>query len=434
MLLLLLSVSCLTLHLWSQDVALFSRIDAPSGVAAAPGKLLVTEYCGDRRHILNVDEQGNPSIFATLPPTGGGCSEIYLAISPGFGGFQPNYVYVSYGQTILEVTPDGIGVKTFATIPSLQNTHSGLTFDHVGSFGYGLLVTGYNGEIWQLDASGNTSLLALAPKHIEGPAVAPETFGRFGRQLLVGAEDANAVLAISHAGDVSYVGAWFSAENVNFIPDKVCEFGESGGAYFASVFPALNGDQGLIKLPASAFAGLEGSALVAGEKDSGIGLFTPKWNTIATSTFLNNVGTHEGAAMVDCSVPLEVQIKIVNKHRDNQDDDGDHIKLAILSTRSFDAPSRIVPDTLTFGLTGNEHSFDNCKKRVRDVNGDGFNDLVCTFDSDDAGELQLGAPVNLKGWTKDGLRISGSAVLQVSSARGHNQYHRHRHKKDDSEL
>src|SRR5438105_2403459 len=68
----------------------FSAIDAPSGVAAAPGKLLVTEYCGERRHLLKVDDNGNWTIFASLPLTVhlGGCSEIYLAIAPGLGGFK----------------------------------------------------------------------------------------------------------------------------------------------------------------------------------------------------------------------------------------------------------------------------------------------------------------------------------------------------------
>jgi Tol biopolymer transport system component len=55
------------------------------------------------------------------------------------------------------------------------------------------------------------------------------------------------------------------------------------------------------------------------------------------------------------------------------------LQVAVLSTRTFDAPSSVDASTLTFGRTGAESSRAACSKTFRDVNGDGLPDLVCRF-------------------------------------------------------
>ena len=55
------------------------------------------------------------------------------------------------------------------------------------------------------------------------------------------------------------------------------------------------------------------------------------------------------------------------------------IPVAILSTEGFDAPNQIVPNSLTFGATGDEASLAFCNPKGKDINGDGSEDLVCHF-------------------------------------------------------
>lgn len=53
--------------------------------------------------------------------------------------------------------------------------------------------------------------------------------------------------------------------------------------------------------------------------------------------------------------------------------------IAILSDRQFDAVTGIDALFLTFGPTGTERSITSCEKDGRDVNNDGFPDLICHF-------------------------------------------------------
>lgn len=54
-------------------------------------------------------------------------------------------------------------------------------------------------------------------------------------------------------------------------------------------------------------------------------------------------------------------------------------KVAILSTRTFDATKAVVQASITFGRTGAENSLTSCSKTFKDVNGDGLPDLTCRF-------------------------------------------------------
>ena len=56
------------------------------------------------------------------------------------------------------------------------------------------------------------------------------------------------------------------------------------------------------------------------------------------------------------------------------------VKVAILSSEEFDAGSQVDQESLTFGRTGYEPSLKRCRKRLRDVNRDGLDDLICAAD------------------------------------------------------
>jgi len=278
----------------------FASVNAPIGVAATPQKLLVSRpFSGTPREILSIDSTGATSVFATLPATGS--LEQYLAISPGLGGFPANYVYVTQAQTIHQITPDGSTISTFATIPSLASSvNVGITFDHIGSFGFDMLVTGTNGQVWRVNSSGSATLVGTVPAWIEGPDVAPLSFAPYGGHVLVAAEQVSTVYAVSPTGTVSTVASWPNPDGVAFVPSNVCTFGTSGGAFFTAIYPTH-----ITKFPASDFTGLAGRALVMSEFGGGIGLLTSDGTSVTVSTFQTSIGEHEGSSFVrgDCAAP-----------------------------------------------------------------------------------------------------------------------------------
>ena len=77
----------------------------PTGVAAAPDLLLVSEYCS--QNIDTVACNGAVTLFATLPGFGS-CQEKYLTIAPSQSGppnntFTPRDVFVTQGPNLFKI-------------------------------------------------------------------------------------------------------------------------------------------------------------------------------------------------------------------------------------------------------------------------------------------------------------------------------------------
>jgi hypothetical protein len=213
----------------------FAAFDSPIAVAYAPHHILVTNYC-DPHGIYSLDHQGNVSLFAPLPDQGG-CVEVYLTVSPGgIPNWPANRIYANGATgTIYEITPGRV-VTTFSQLPACALTHNAVTFDDQGLFGHVLLATCSTGEIYTVARDGTPTLLATIPDLIEGPDVAPLSFGTYGGDLFVTSEVTGNVYAVSPAGVVTLVATWPGAEGINFIPTNVCHFG-SAGSYFRANFP-----------------------------------------------------------------------------------------------------------------------------------------------------------------------------------------------------
>ncbi|MDR7522096.1 MAG: hypothetical protein QN168_06500 [Armatimonadota bacterium] len=378
----------------------FSSVAAPVGVAATPGRLLVTTpFCGNPRQVLSIDSTGAARVFATLSPRDGGCFEEYIAVAapadptrPGFpsptrGGFPSNYAYVTQGQNVVQIALDGT-VSPFAVIPACEPSRNGITFDDAGLFGYNMIVACANGKIYRVTAAGVTSLitdvadrLGLKSVRIENPDVAPMAFAPYGGHLFVAAELLGKVLAISPAGDVAVVASWAGAEGVHFVPAQKCDFGTSGGTFFTAL-KGVGGPGGLIKFPMAAFAGKSGRALVTSETGAGIGLLTPTGAPVIVPTlFHENIGRHEGSAFVDCTTPLLLRIIVKPgsiPHTINPKSSGT-VPVAILSSPIFNALTQVVTSSITFGMTGIERSLASCNRSGQDVNGDGLLDMTCHF-------------------------------------------------------
>src|SRR5512138_1734591 len=109
--------------------------NGPIGVAAAGTDLLMTEYSTQNIDTISCD--GNVSLLATIPPGPLASCERYIAIAPAQSvnaGFTPRDIFVTQGTEVYKI--HGSTVTSFATIPGCADDHTGITFDHVSTFGY----------------------------------------------------------------------------------------------------------------------------------------------------------------------------------------------------------------------------------------------------------------------------------------------------------
>jgi hypothetical protein len=378
----------------------FASVVEPIGVAATPGRLLVTRpLCGDPRQVLAIDDSGATNLFATLPSRGGGCFEDYIAVAgpadpslPGFpsptkGGFVSNDVFVTQGPKVLKISLGG-AVSTFATIPHCGSSRTGITFDDVGTFGYAMIITCDNGKVWKVSPTGATTLIAniaaalgLASVRVENPDVAPLAFAPYGGHIVVAAEVLSKVFAVSPAGVVKAVAQWPAAEGVHTVPGGKCNTAGTGAAFFTALFkPAASGAGTIVRFPLTALKGLSGRLLVTSQASAGIGLLTSTGaNTITPTLFHANIGKHEGSTFTDCLVPLILKIVVKpgsDPYTINPASIGT-IPVVILSTSFYDAVKDTVLSSIRFGVTGTETSIKACNKTGLDINGDSRPDLVC---------------------------------------------------------
>ena len=276
----------------------FASVPGPIGVTASPAQLIVSEYCTG---VLDrLDDLGTVSPFASIPgyPVGT-CIEMYLAISPGLGSWAANDIYATQGGQVWKIAPDGSSVTAFATVPNCGVTHSGITFDHVGSFGFDMIVACNNGNVYRVDPAGVPTFVASTGTFLEGPDIPAVAFGPLGGQIWAADENSSTVWAISNGGAVTPAVSYPTAESVHVIPPNPCSFGNSNGALFSAMFA----DNQIWSWPPSDLAGLGGNVLVTSEFGGGIGLVTFNGTSYVTSTFSGETNQHEGSAIVDCAVP-----------------------------------------------------------------------------------------------------------------------------------
>ena len=297
----ILGLLALTGVLSAATPTVFSTSLELAGVAATRTELFATGYVTNP-DVYTFDCMGNPTVYQVAP---GG--EKYIAIAPTqstAAGFTPRDVFVTYGPGIYKATPPG-PFALFAVFPCNVLDHTGITFDKVGTFGFNMIVTCQAGGVWTIDGTGTVTLIAETGAHLEGPAVAPLSFGPLGGQILAADEFISQVHAIKNDGTVTLnVFSQGAAEGVFVIPETPCTFC-SGGAFFqviqTAVLPAI---QGIYQYPLADFSALGGSILVTSEYNEGTAVIT--WDgTNYVQSFFDNIpgGQYEGSSFVDCDVP-----------------------------------------------------------------------------------------------------------------------------------
>lgn len=298
----------------------------PIGIVATTDQLLFTEYCVaiNGISIFSVADDMTITEFTDESLRVGDsldCLEEYLDISPGIKGWKAGDVYVTHGDQIHRFESNGDYVGEFADLTNLgigslpleQQTHTGITFDRVGTFGNDMIVTRRNGDVFRIKHNGNVTHLAnlasvapeIFPGFIENPEVVPVGFGPKGGQVWVAAEFADKVFAIDPDGNVTEVLAGLDgAEAINVIPNPVCNWGISNGAFFVIDFDN-EGKQGhIVKFPEGNFTGIGGDVLVIAEPADGanspIYQISVNAGQYVFSTFDDTERHHEGATFARC--------------------------------------------------------------------------------------------------------------------------------------
>ena len=91
------------------------------------------------------------------------------------------------------------------------------------------------------------------------------------------------------------------------------------------------------------------------------------------------------------------------------------VPVAIMGGAGFDV-SDIKHNSLTFGSSGNENSLSKCQKQTRDINKDGYADLLCHFENSVASFKAGDIEGILKGDTKN-AKFEGRALIKVIPTR-----------------
>ena len=410
-----------------------NTLSGPVDTAASPAALYVAQCApvGNPAvatpQVLSLDTTGNPTLFVTLNGTCGGRVENHIAIAPAPqfsvtapGARSVNAAGFTSGNVFATVLNNGVPqiwqFDPSAPVPGSQvaafdsttcGTLTGLTFDHVGTFGAGggrLIAVCSTGQVWLLSANSAAVHLANVPVTVdtfpEGPDVAPQCSaaitclpGLAGQILVaVGSSSGSGKLyAVSSGGAVTAVVSTPSPESVAFVPHPKCNYAPASAQVGPSpvYFVADATNNTLDFLPLSVFVNGNfngnppgGNALVSTEGGSRITLVTTAHGKLATSTFAATNSALQGSGFVDCTIPFPLTGTIARQDQtinlqtgsgvvtvDILANNGKFNPLTICVGNGFTADGSLpCPGGLnvapTYGFKGGEQSFAGCASKL----------------------------------------------------------------------
>ncbi|MBK7598405.1 MAG: hypothetical protein IPJ07_07720 [Acidobacteria bacterium] len=167
--------------------------------------------------------------------------ESKIAVVPDSGpplaaGFTPGEIFLGRGPLTeisrLSATGEVLN-DVWVNLNEGTGIWGGLCFDTEGEFGGRLIAVESNGKIYLVNADGSFELLVDMVLRLEGVTVAPSTFGRFSKNIIVGCEGygdndphGGEIFAIDkdlEIGMLANIG--YAAEHLEFIPPM-------GGTYY----------------------------------------------------------------------------------------------------------------------------------------------------------------------------------------------------------
>jgi len=306
---------------------------APIGISASTSGVLFSQPFCDNQTTINgtTVARGVYTVGGTSPtvplPTSPSCTENYFAVSTGLGGFTANTAYIagltsSGTPVIFEAPLSGGPLTVFSPLPvaGTSSPHTALTFDTVGTFGFGLIATGSNG-IEVLNSSG--SVIATYPNPangtalLEGATVAPLSYTQCPGCLFIVSESLNggsSGIYVVPAGSPSGTVPMFfatgpaEAEGIVFVPPTPCTF--AGNAYYVSGFSkppstgAFSTGGAILGYTSQQIAPYSGQFLVPDEGTGIIWAYSgPDTSGTVNRTVFSNTGYQlEGSTAVSCPV------------------------------------------------------------------------------------------------------------------------------------
>jgi 6-phosphogluconolactonase (cycloisomerase 2 family) len=119
-----------------------------------------------------------------------------------------------------------------------------------------------------------------------------------------------------------------------------------------------------------------------------------------------------------CSITVDIKLRPQDDGQGNPTvtvgaNSGENLRVAILSSETFDASAQVDRTSLTFGHAGTEASLVSCNAEAHDVNGDSLPDLVCNFEIQRAEFVPGDTQAILRGKTTGGKPFAGTAPINV---------------------
>ncbi len=189
----------------------------------AGNKFVGSVYFGADNNQLYSTSLTGGSVTQFGSPIPGASSELVVGASLGNGGFPVGDIYAgsdANGQ-IYHYANSGGSPSLFATLPAAAGNVRQVFFDPGSTFGGNMLVTTTSGNIYKVNSSGTSTLLASVGEDTEGMDIAPSNWGSHAGDLIVGSENSGSLRLISPSGAVTViesVGSFPGAETVSAIP------------------------------------------------------------------------------------------------------------------------------------------------------------------------------------------------------------------------
>ena len=284
----------------------------PIGLAYNGNDLLMTG--GDEANtectndVTAWDSTGVSRLFARLrdrPGCIGSELETYMYTVPEYEFAWPaGTTYAVHGAHIYAIDQQGNWFN-FANGPCQDNDIPGVTVDTGGNWGHLMFVTcSGSGKVFTIDNAGVTRLFAdlskppISAHWVEAPAIAPRSFAQ-PSALLIADENQSKVYSFSPWDDsrtATVMASFPGVEHIDFVPENLCTYGNTGGAFFSAV-PSWDGGT-IDKRPPADFAGYAGAAVLTSEYGQGLGILTGPDNVIPFQYGYDHGRTYEASTFM----------------------------------------------------------------------------------------------------------------------------------------
>jgi hypothetical protein len=208
-------------------------------------------------------------------PIPGFSGEVVVGVGLGQAGFTKGAVFAGNGggNQIYYVPSSGAPVL-FGTTGNSENIRQ-IFFDPGSTFGGNMLVTTSSGRIYSFNSSGTPTLIASVGEDTEGMDIASSKFGPYAGDLLVASEGSGAIRAITPGGAITVLASGIpEAETVSVVPLNLGVSGNPVEGFYVANYPV-----DIQKAGASAFAGLQGDAIVTSEQGGNSQVWDLAFNT-----------------------------------------------------------------------------------------------------------------------------------------------------------